>query len=101
MAEIPNLHTIWKQLLANSDADTSRRLRLDPGNRPDGRKLTVLMDPQGTKGFSATIDQLLESKVIWVPDLDVFLSAGPIAGRVFRTIARLSPDGVGRGSWTS
>ena len=81
VVDIPDLHTIWKQLVANSEADTARRLRLDPGNRPDGRKLTVLMNQEGTRGFSVTIDQLLESKVIWMPDLDVFLSAGqsPVA----------------------
>jgi hypothetical protein len=73
---ISNLHTIWSQLLANADADTARRLRLDPGYRPDGRKLTILMDRQGTRGFSVTVDQLLTNKVFWIPDLDVFLSAG-------------------------
>jgi len=73
---ISNLHTIWGQLLAHADADTARRLRLDPGNRPDGRKLTILMNRQGTRGFSVTVDQLLANRVFWVPDLDVFLSAG-------------------------
>ena len=34
------------------------------------------MDLQGTRGFSVTVDQLFTSKVFWVPDLDVFLSAG-------------------------
>ena len=76
VAAIAKPHTIWSQLLASADADTARRLRLDPGYRPDGRKLTVQMDRQGTKGFSVTVDQLLTSKVFWVPDLDVFLSAG-------------------------
>ena len=76
VAAITNLHPIWSHLLANSDADTARRLRLNPGNRPDDRKLTILMDRQGTRGFSVTADQLLTNKVFWVPDLDVFLSAG-------------------------
>jgi len=76
VAAISNLHTIWSHLLANSDPDTARRLRLDPGYRPDGRKLTILMNREGTRGFSVTVDQLLANKVFWVPDLDVFLSAG-------------------------
>ena len=76
VAAITNMHSIWSYLLANADADTARRLKLDPGNRPDNRKLTILMDHQGTRGFSVTVDQLLTNKVLWVPDLDIFLSAG-------------------------
>ena len=74
--EITNLQAIWAYLLAHSDADTVRRLRQDPGFRPDTRKLTVQMDAEGTEGFSVTVDQLLASKSFWVPELDVFLSAG-------------------------
>jgi len=74
--EISNLQAIWAYLLAHSDADTVRRLRQDPGFRPDTRKLTVQMDAEGTEGFSVTVDQLLASKTFWVPELDVFLSAG-------------------------
>ena len=100
VAEIPNLHTIWKQLLANSDADTSRRLRLDPGNGSDGRKLTVLMDPQGRKGFPPRSINCWKARSSGCP---TWMSSSRRAQRRsrFRTIARLSPDGVGRGSWTS
>jgi hypothetical protein len=73
---ITNLHSIWSHLLASADADTARRLRLDPGIRPDVRKLTILMDRQGTRGFSVTVDQLLTNKVFWLSDLDVFISTG-------------------------
>ena len=73
---IANLHEIWGQLLANSDADTARRLRLDPGYRPDRRKLTMQVNDGGTKGFSVTVNQMLNSKVFWVPALDLFLSTG-------------------------
>jgi len=73
---ITNLHSIWAHLLANADADTARRLQLDPGCRPDKRKLTVQMDPEGTRGFSVTVDQLLTNRVFWAPALDVFLCAG-------------------------
>lgn len=73
---IDNLHRIWADLITQSDPDTARRLRQDPAHRPDSRKLTVQMDPAGTKGFSVTVDQLLASKAFWVPSLDVYLAAG-------------------------
>jgi hypothetical protein len=74
-------HSIWSHLLDRSDPDTARRLRLDPGLRPDTRKLTVQMDPGGTRGFSLTLDQLLTHHTFWVPELDVFVAAGnaPVA----------------------
>ena len=34
------------------------------------------MDREGTKGFSVTVDQLLQNKVFWVPSLDVYVAAG-------------------------
>jgi hypothetical protein len=74
--EIGNLQKIWSYLFAHSDADTTRRLRLDPCFRPDPRKLTIQMDNEGTRGFSLTVDQLLMNKTFWVPELDVFLAAG-------------------------
>jgi len=76
--DIPNLQQIWAYLLAHSDGDTVRRLRLDPGFRADARKLTVQMNAQGTQGFSVTVDQLLTTKTFWVPELDVFLCAGDV-----------------------
>lgn len=66
---------IWADLLAQSDADTVRRLRQDPGFRPDTRKLTIQMDRDGTKGFSVTMDQLLQQREFWLPSLDVYLTA--------------------------
>jgi hypothetical protein len=74
--EIGNLQKIWAHLFANADADTARRLRSDPGYRRDTRKLTIQMDAEGTRGFSLTVDQLLTTKVFWVPELDVFIAAG-------------------------
>ncbi|MEK7684514.1 MAG: hypothetical protein AAB466_03740 [Verrucomicrobiota bacterium] len=73
---ITNLHRIWADLIAQSDPDTARRLRLDAAYRRDARKLTVQMDRAGTKGFSVTVDQMLEQKAFWVPALDVYLAAG-------------------------
>ena len=71
-----NIHSIWAYLIEHSDDDTARRLRLDPAYRQDSRKLIVQMDRDGTKGFSLTIDQLLQNTVLWVPSLDIYLAAG-------------------------
>jgi len=73
---VEKVQRIWAALLAQSDADTTARLKQDPAYRPDARVLTVQMDRAGTKGFSVTIDQLLQSRVFWVPSLDVYLTAG-------------------------
>ena len=43
-----SLHPIWRDLIAQSDPDTARRLRLDPAFRHDPRKLTIRMDREGT-----------------------------------------------------
>lgn len=69
-------HRIWADLIAQSDPDTTQRLKQDPAYRPDPRVLTIQMDRDGTKGFSVTVDQLLQSRVFWVPSLDVFVAAG-------------------------
>jgi hypothetical protein len=74
--EIGKVQPIWSYLLANSDANTVRRLRQDAGFRPDSRKLTVQMNEEGTSGFSVTVDQLLIQRAVWVPELNVFLAAG-------------------------
>lgn len=71
-----NVHPFWEELARLGDADTARRLRQDPAWRPDPRKLTIQMDPEGTRGFSLTVDQLLNQKSFWIPSLDVFVSAG-------------------------
>ena len=73
---IGNLHSIWAELIGHSDDETVQRLKQDPAYRPDSRKLTVQMDERGTKGFSVTVDQLLESKAFWMPLLGVYLTAG-------------------------
>jgi hypothetical protein len=73
---IGNLQSIWSDLIARSDVETVQRLKQDPAYRPDSRKLTVQMDEAGTKGFSVTVDQMLESRVFWIPSLGVYLTAG-------------------------
>jgi len=75
---IENLHRIWADLIAQSDPNTASRLKQDPAYRLDSRKLMVQMDIAGTKGFSVTVDQLLQKKALWVPLLDVYLTVGDI-----------------------
>jgi hypothetical protein len=71
-----SLHQIWRDLIAQSDPDTARRLRLDPAHRHDPRKLTIRLDGEGTRGGSVTVDQLLRSKAFWVPSLDLYVTVG-------------------------
>ncbi len=73
---LEKVQRIWADLLAQSDADTVQRLKQDPAYRPDPRVLTIQMDRDGTKGFSVTVDQLLQTKAFWVPSLDVYVAAG-------------------------
>lgn len=75
-ARLQNLHIIWADLIAQSDADSARRLSHDPAFFPDTPKLTVLMNQEGTRGFTVSISQLLEEKALWVPSLHVYLAAG-------------------------
>lgn len=89
--KIKNLHSIWSYLLEHSDLDTARRLRLDPAYRRDPRKLTVRMDRDGTKGFSVTIDQLVQNKAFWVPSLDIYVTAGASSVSFADHIEQLEP----------
>jgi len=73
---LQNLHIIWADLIAQSDADTARRLGRDAAFHPDAPKLTVLMNPEGTRGFTVSVDQLRDEKALWVPSLHVYLAAG-------------------------
>jgi hypothetical protein len=73
---IQDLHVIWADLIAKSDSETARRLALDPALRRDAAKLTVLMNPEGTQGFSVSTGQLREQRALWIPSLGVFLAAG-------------------------
>jgi hypothetical protein len=73
---LQNLHIIWADLIANSDPDTARRLGQDPAFHLNANKLTIFMDAQGERGFSVSTDQLLEQKALWIPSLDVYVTAG-------------------------
>lgn len=73
---IQDLHVIWADLIAKSDPDTAQRLAQDPAFCPNCSKLTVLMNEEGTRGFTVSTDQLRERGAMWVPSLGVYLTAG-------------------------
>ena len=73
---LQNLAESWANLIARSDADTVERLTGNPGFRPNVPRLTVLMNPEGTRGFTFSVDQLLEHQALWIPSLHVYLTAG-------------------------
>lgn len=79
-AEVPgaaqDVHILWTDLVAASDADTARRLLRDPAFRSPAPALMVRLDEAGTRGFTVTMPQLLAEKALWVPSLDVFVSIG-------------------------
>ncbi len=76
LSEITDLNSIWRDLIAQSDPDTARRLQADPAYRRDDRRLTVQMDREGTQGFTVAVEQLLTNRALWIPALDVYLTAG-------------------------
>jgi hypothetical protein len=67
--------SIWTHLLDASDADTAHRLRNDPAFQTDPLMLTVQLDEAATKGFSVSVEQLAQNRALWVPELDVFVTA--------------------------
>ena len=71
-----NIEELWAYLIAQSDPDTARRLLQDAAFWLDPPRLTVQMDADGTHGFTVAIPQLLEHPALWVPSLDVYLTAG-------------------------
>ncbi len=73
---LQNLHVIWADLIANSDPATARRLSRDPAFTPGAPRFAVHLNPEGTRGFSVTVNQLLREKAMWIPALDIFLTAG-------------------------
>ena len=73
---LQNMHVIWSDLIAHSNADTVRRLAMDPAWRIDPRRVVFELDPDGTSGFSLTIDQLQQNKDFWIPSLDLYISVG-------------------------
>lgn len=85
------LQAIWTYLLANTTPDAAARLQADPGFRPDPRKLTVQLSADGTRGFSVSVDQLKTQRSLWVPEYDIYLSAGATAVSYADHLATLAP----------
>jgi hypothetical protein len=73
-----NVHVIWSDLIAAADADTARWLTNDAAMDPGSPRLTVQMNPQGTRGFTVTADQLRSAHAMWIPSLHIFLAAGDL-----------------------
>lgn len=70
------IHPFWKYLMEHSDSDTARRLNHDPSVRQDSRRICVQVNPEGTRGFCVTIDQLEQNQSFWIPELDLYLAVG-------------------------
>jgi hypothetical protein len=73
---IQDFHVIWADLIAHSDADSTARLLQDPAARIDPRKIVVELNAEGTRGFTLTVDQLMNHRTFWIPALDVYISTG-------------------------
>jgi hypothetical protein len=73
---LQNVDIIWADLIAASDGDTARRLLRDASMHPASPKLTIQMNPEGTRGFTVTADQLSTEKAMWIPSLHVYIAAG-------------------------
>jgi hypothetical protein len=74
--KLQRLQMIWADLLAAADADTARRLGQDAAMDPHSPRLSVQTRADGTGGFAVTVEQLKRERAIWVPSLDVYITAG-------------------------
>lgn len=74
--KLQKLHPIWADLLAAADADSARRLGQDASMDPHAPRLYVQTKSGGLGGFALTIEQLKRERAIWVPSLDVYITAG-------------------------
>ena len=74
---IQDLDTMWAYLIGQSDPDTARRLAQDAAFSVDPPRFTVQLNPQGTRGFTVTVEQLRRNRNLWLSSLDVYLAAGP------------------------
>lgn len=74
--KLQKLHPIWADLIAAADADSARRLGQDASMDPHAPRLYVQTRAGGLGGFAVTIEQLKRERAIWVPSLDVYITAG-------------------------
>jgi len=67
-------HSIWQHLLDHGEPGQVARLKDDPGLQPDAPVLTVLMAPDGTRGFSIGLEQLARHQAMWLPEHNAFIT---------------------------
>ncbi len=73
---LQRLEVIWADLIAAADADTAQRLGHDAAMEPGSPRLYVRTRADGTSGFAVTLEQLRRERAIWVPSLDIYITAG-------------------------
>ena len=72
-----NVHILWTDLIAASDADTARRLLRDPAFKTPGAGADASSSTRPARAASRSrVDQLLAEKALWIPSLDVYVTAG-------------------------
>ncbi|MCL4783789.1 MAG: hypothetical protein KJZ70_12205 [Bryobacterales bacterium] len=74
--KLQRVQVIWADVIASADADSARRLGEDASMEPHSPRLYVRTRADGTGGFAVTIDQLKRERAIWVPSLDIYVTAG-------------------------
>jgi hypothetical protein len=89
---LDNVHSIWQVLLQKSERQVAERLRQDPAIRRDRRRLTFHLDSKGMRGFTLTVDQLLNARQLWIPALGVYLDAGSEPVPLEKHLATIAPD---------
>jgi hypothetical protein len=72
-----DIERLWAYLIDQSAADTARRLSEDAAFWINPPRFTLQMNAEGTKGFTVAVKQLLAHPALWVPSLDVYLTASP------------------------
>jgi hypothetical protein len=74
--KLQRLQMIWADLLAAADADSARRIGQDASMDPQSPRLYVQTRAGGTGGFAVTVEQSKRERAIWVPSLDIYITAG-------------------------
>ena len=74
--KLQKLDEIWADLAAAADADTARRLGNDAAMYPGAARLYIHTNPDGTRGFAVTIEQLERERAMWIPSHDIYITAG-------------------------
>lgn len=65
---------MWQYFLEHGARGQVERIQQDPWDQPDAPLLTVILNREGTEGFSVSLEQLLEQGAMWLPEQDIFLT---------------------------